>query len=79
MSEEKELEIEIPLPRIIEGPIVLSDGTALVIGDKVVHESFGRGLIRRLMHSNDVGDLVFVKFESGVDKILGASFVKKTT
>lgn len=41
MSEKKKLEIEIPLPKIIEGPILMSDGTTLVIGDRVKHNEFG--------------------------------------
>lgn len=76
MSEEH-LEIEIKLPKIIKGPIVKADGTTLVIGDRVKHQTFGTGSVVRLMKSDDLGDLVYVDFENGKDEILGVDFVKK--
>lgn len=76
MSEE-DLEIEVKLPKIIKGPVVQADGTALVIGDRVKHRTFGNGYVIRLMKSDDIGDLVYIEFENGRDEILGVDFVKK--
>lgn len=82
MTEDQETEpqvfdLEINLPKILTGPITLSDGTTLDVGDKVEHRTFGIGKVRRVSHSEKLGNLVYVDFESGKDEILGVSFVKK--
>lgn len=76
-QEEKELELEITLPKMIQGPIQLDDGTTIDIGDRVKHPSFGEGNVVRLSFSEQLGELVYVDFDSGKDEIVGASFVKK--
>lgn len=76
-QEEKELELEITLPKMIQGPIQLDDGTKIDIGDRVKHLSFGEGNVVRLSVSEQLGELVYVDFDSGKDEIVGASFVKK--
>ncbi len=81
MTEEDEpeeiYEIEIRMPRLLDGPIMLEDGTTLDIGDKVEHKTFGVGKVLRLSHSEKLGNLVYVEFESGKDEIFGIDFVKK--
>lgn len=76
-QEEKELELEIALPKIIQGPIQLDDGATINIGDRVKHLTFGEGNVVRLSFSERLGNLVYVDFDSGKDEIVGASFVKK--
>ncbi len=70
-------EIEIKLPRIINGPIQLEDGAKLEVGDQVKHSTFGIGTVLRFSFSEKLGNLVYLEFESGKDEIVGASYVTK--
>lgn len=72
-----EIDMVVEMPRIIDGPIVLADGTTLSIGDRVEHKNLGTGTIIRLFEYRELGPGVFVDFGNDVQKQIGAGFVKK--
>jgi hypothetical protein len=73
-----EIDMVVEMPRIVDGPIVLADGTTLSIGDRVQHVNLGTGTIIRLFEYRELGPGVFVDFGNGVQKQIGMNFVKKT-
>jgi len=72
-----EIEMVVEMPRIIEGPIILADGTSLSIGDRVEHVNLGTGTIIRLFEYRDLGPGVFVDFGNDVQKQIGAAYATK--
>lgn len=72
-----QIDMVLELPRILEGPLVLSDGSTLSVGDRVEHATLGTGTIIRLFEYSELGPGVFVDFGNEVEDMIGVGFVKK--
>ncbi len=82
MPDEKEktpqFEVEMQLPEHLPGPVTLPNGDSVCIGDRVKHADFGTGTVYRIAtYHDELGVLLCVEFPSGIDKMLGLSFVEK--
>jgi hypothetical protein len=76
-KEVTEIDMVVEMPRILDGPIVLSDGTTLSNGDRVEHATLGTGTIIRLFEYSELGQGVFVDFGNNVRDQIGIAYVKK--
>lgn len=71
------LEMEITIPIVVDGPVQLDDGTVFSVNDFVSHPEFGQGVILRFGEYEQLGLVAYVDFGSLGKKEIDIYFLVK--
>jgi|EBPBiocorrection_1091918.scaffolds.fasta_scaffold40566_3 hypothetical protein len=72
-----ELEMQITIPDVVDGPVQLENGRVFSVNDSVRHPDFGLGRILRFGEYEQLGLVAYVDFDSLGKKEIDIYFLEK--
>jgi hypothetical protein len=72
-----QVEMEMQLPDILDGPLVLENGVTLNEGDTVEHSELGKGKILRIWTYTTLGTCLYVDWGANGKKEVHPGYVNK--